>query len=41
MNIRQFPIFLWRFGARLFVLLFCLAVNPLHAQEESEYVRFV
>jgi hypothetical protein len=30
-----------RFGVRLFVLLFCVVVHPLHAQEESEYVRFV
>jgi hypothetical protein len=30
-----------QFGVRLFLLLFCIAMNPLHAQEESEYVRFV
>ena len=41
MNMGQFPILLGRFGARLSVLLFCVAMNPLHAQEESEYVRFV
>ncbi|PCI75389.1 MAG: hypothetical protein COB20_13065 [SAR86 cluster bacterium] len=30
-----------QFSARLFLLLFCVAMNPLHAQEEPEYVRFV
>ena len=35
------PIGLSHFGARLFVLLFCIAMNSLHAQEEPEYVRFL
>ena len=30
-----------RFGARLFVLLVSLVMNPLHAQQDPEYVRFV
>ena len=30
-----------QFAARLVVLLFCIAMNPLHAQEEPEYVRFL
>jgi hypothetical protein len=41
MKFRRWLIALSRFGARLFVLLFCVAMNPLHAQEEPEYVRFV
>jgi hypothetical protein len=32
---------LFQFGVRLFLLLFCITMNPLHAQEEPEYVRFV
>lgn len=32
---------IFRYGARLFALLFCVALHPLHAQEETEYVRFV
>lgn len=30
-----------RSAPRLFVLSICVAMNPLHAQEEPEYVRFV
>ena len=41
MNISKLPISFLRFYARLFVLLFCIAMQPLYAQEESEYVRFV
>ena len=41
MSIGQSPICLWRFSARLFVLIFCVAMNPLQAQQESEYVQFV
>lgn len=41
MKFRQWVIGLSRFGARLFVLLVCVSMNPLHAQEEPEYVRFV
>ena len=37
----QLPFAFLRFSARLFVLLLCMAMHPLHAQEESEYVRFV
>ena len=40
-NISKLPISFLRFYARLFVLLFCVAMQPLNAQEESEYVRFV
>jgi len=41
MDIGKLSIFLTRLAARLFVLLFCVAMHPLHAQEESEYLRFV
>lgn len=41
MKFWQSSIFLSRFDVRLLALLFCVAVNPLHAQEELEYVQFV
>jgi len=41
MNYLQLPTCQSRFDARLVALLFCVVMSPLHAQEESEYVRFV
>ena len=41
MKCGQSSLGLARFGASLFVLLVSLVMNPLHAQQDSEYVRFV